>query len=508
VDGSPDVAADSVSVSVADVAGSDVPGGGSPADVVDPPVVADAAPPDLEPDRAPVVIGTDGTAPDQPVGQPADAAADQAADAPADQAADESVGQPVDQSADQPVVGPPDVATQPADTSPVMPDVRHDEPVVADMAAPEPDTGATSPDGAADLAVDGEPFVASLRGVDEVPPVTTNATGALTLLLDRSRTVVSYRLEQSVSGATAAFLHIGSPGEVGSPEIALAPLSADASGTASLTPSEVAALDAGRFYVNVKSNAFPGGEIRGQVLRPGERVYVGDLNGAQQTPPVATAASGRITFILGPVGVDARCPPPGACVKWRVTTAGITPIFGNLHRGPAGLVSHLVLMGFDPLGPVITGIEPFEAGQVADLQRGLHFGDMHSASFPDGELRGQLIEAGETLYTAILSGGEVVPPVATAGAGGIGLILDAARTSIRYDGLVTGLVPTAAEIHLGPIGSSGGAVYSLSLAGATISGDQAVTALDLIDLDAGSWYVDVHSAAQPAGEIRGQLGRH
>jgi CHRD domain len=511
VDRPPDIAAESVSETTADVAGPDTAAGGWPADAV----VADAAAPDLEPDLAPVVIGgADGSDPDQPVAEPADAAADQAVDAPVDQAVDESVGQPadapagqpVDVSADEPVAGPADVASPPPDTAHVAPDVSPDQPAMADAA--EPDMGATSPDGGADLAEGEELFVAGLRGVEEVPPVTTDATGTLTLALDRSTSALRFRLEQTVAGATAAFLHIGSPGEVGSPEIPLLPLSADASGTVSLTASEVTALDEGRLYVNVKSAAFPGGEIRGQVLRPGERAYVADLSGAQQTPPVVSAGSGRLTFILGPVGIDPRCPAPSACVKWRVTTANITPIFGNLHRGPAGLVSHVVLMGFDPLAPLITGTEPFQPDQAADLRRGLCFGDMHSAAFPDGELRGQLIELGETLYTTILSGAAVVPPVTTAGAGGIGLILDAARTSIRYDGLVAGMVPTVAEIHLGPVGSSGGAVYSLSLSGLTISGDQAVTAADLVDLDAGNWYVDVHSSAQPAGEIRGQLGRH
>ena len=72
----------------------------------------------------------------------------------------------------------------------------------------------------------------------------------------------------------------------------------------------------------------------------------------------------------------------------------------------------------------------------------------------------------------------------------------------------TGLVATAAHIHMGAVGVAGGVVFPLGSASPTspISFTSvALTAQQQSDLEAGLYYVNVHSAAFPAGEIRGQL---
>jgi hypothetical protein len=69
------------------------------------------------------------------------------------------------------------------------------------------------------------------------------------------------------------------------------------------------------------------------------------------------------------------------------------------------------------------------------------------------------------------------------------------------------LTGTAAYVKKGAAGTNGTIVFPLTINGMNISGDRAVTAQDVADLDAGLWYVDIQSAAHPSGELRGQFER-
>jgi hypothetical protein len=109
-----------------------------------------------------------------------------------------------------------------------------------------------------------------------------------------------------------------------------------------------------------------------------------------------------------------------------------------------------------------------------------------------------------------MSGEEVVPPVpSTPGAGGMGIILNAAHTSIRFDAMVDDMTPapTAAFVKLGAVGANGTVVFPLTINGMMMSGDRAISPTELADLEAGNWYVEVQTAVHPAGELRGQFER-
>jgi hypothetical protein len=106
----------------------------------------------------------------------------------------------------------------------------------------------------------------------------------------------------------------------------------------------------------------------------------------------------------------------------------------------------------------------------------------------------------------ILSGVNEVPPVTTS-ASGDGTI------SIADDGTVSGSVTTkgiqstAAHIHLGAAGKNGPVVVPFIKEGDTYKAP-AGTKLNADQLKAfknGELYFNVHSAANPNGELRGQL---
>jgi hypothetical protein len=110
----------------------------------------------------------------------------------------------------------------------------------------------------------------TLSGAEEVPPVTTSASGSGTITVKEDRTV-SGSVQTSGVNATAAHIHMAAPGRNGPIIIGLAK-GADGStwsvpDGAKLTASQYDAFKAGNLYVNVHSAAHKGGEIRGQ-LKP------------------------------------------------------------------------------------------------------------------------------------------------------------------------------------------------------------------------------------------------
>ena len=108
-------------------------------------------------------------------------------------------------------------------------------------------------------------------------------------------------------------------------------------------------------------------------------------------------------------------------------------------------------------------------------------------------------------FRADLDGGQEVPPVTT-DAGGWGTLTLNADDSVTYDVRVWGLTATAAHIHVGAPGVSGGVIVPLSGGPTEWSGTSLpLSATDRALLLAGDTYFNVHTAANPGGEIRGQI---
>ena len=111
------------------------------------------------------------------------------------------------------------------------------------------------------------------------------------------------------------------------------------------------------------------------------------------------------------------------------------------------------------------------------------------------------------MVNVTLSGAEEVPPVSTA-ARGAGSINIAADKSVSGSVTTTGVAGVAAHIHTGPRGQNGpvsvGLVKTAENVWSVPPGAR-LTDAQYEAFRAGNLYVNVHSAANKGGEIRGQL---
>ena len=121
-------------------------------------------------------------------------------------------------------------------------------------------------------------------------------------------------------------------------------------------------------------------------------------------------------------------------------------------------------------------------------------------------IRGEQCDDGGADYVATLDGAQETPPVVTAATGSATLVLNGDDT-LTYDVITTGLTGTMAHIHLGAAGVPGPIIINLVGGPAIWSGTTApLTAEQKAQLKAGLLYVNVHTAANVNGEIRGQIG--
>jgi hypothetical protein len=114
-----------------------------------------------------------------------------------------------------------------------------------------------------------EDVAVKLTGDQEVPAVTTSATGAGKISISADKTVSGSVTTKGVMG-TAAHIHEAPPGKAGPPIITLVK-SGDDTWTvpegAKLTDAQYESFKSGNLYVNVHSAEHKPGEIRAQLKK-------------------------------------------------------------------------------------------------------------------------------------------------------------------------------------------------------------------------------------------------
>jgi hypothetical protein len=274
-----------------------------------------------------------------------------------------------------------------------------------------------------------------------------------------------------------------------------------------LTAALLGELWAGRLYVNVHSAQNPGGEIRGQVNLVAGMRFVANLEGAQENPPVTTSGRGTGVFALGATGLH-----------YTILVNGLSGTISAAHFHNAatgtngGVVRALTFANNTTSGEwKPSDTQALTPALLTALISGNLYVNVHTAQNPGGEIRGQVTAFPGVGFVAYLNGAQENPPVTTTGQG-LGAFVWSAE-GLRYWATVTGLSGTisAAHFHNAAAGTNGGVVRALTFENNTTSGvwtatdTQPLTATLINSLWQGNLYVNVHTAQNPGGEIRGQV---
>lgn len=109
-------------------------------------------------------------------------------------------------------------------------------------------------------------FTATLSGANEVPPNESTATGSAELTYNRNTRIFQIVVEYSGFEAIGAHIHRGEEGVNGPVVWGFEPPASPINYTSDpLTPEQESELYNELYYVNVHSEEYPAGEIRGQL---------------------------------------------------------------------------------------------------------------------------------------------------------------------------------------------------------------------------------------------------
>jgi hypothetical protein len=121
-------------------------------------------------------------------------------------------------------------------------------------------------------------------------------------------------------------------------------------------------------------------------------------------------------------------------------------------------------------------------------------------------------EAAPLSFKVPLTGAQQVPPVQTAATGTADLTYDPATRMLTWSVAYSGLSGAATMAHIhGPAaeGKNAPPLIWLSEKGAAVAnpirGNATLTPEQAQQMMAGQWYINVHTQANPNGEIRGQV---
>jgi hypothetical protein len=272
---------------------------------------------------------------------------------------------------------------------------------------------------------------------------------------------------------------------------------------AALDATTRAAFTAGTLYVNAHTAANPNGEIRGQLDDPGN-VRLASLDGAQETPPTTTTGFGASAVTVDPTSGKVR--------GFILTNGLVSPTAAHIHSAARGTPGGILvpLTGGPDVWVVPDSAAPLTVAQVADFVAGNLYVNVHTTANPNGEIRGQLDKIG-TVRLASLDGAQETPPTTSTGFGAGVISVDVTGKVAGFIQASTLVSPTAAHVHLAPRGTPGGIIVPLTGGGGGLwvvpDNAAAISALQIAAFGTDGLYVNVHTAANPNGEIRGQLDK-
>lgn len=361
-------------------------------------------------------------------------------------------------------------------------------------------------------------LTAKMQGAQEVPPTTSTATGSAYALVDNGNDSVF--VTGSYTGLTAAstMAHVhhelpGTAGPVIFPVFHSAATSGAVHAMVLATGVQVDSMLAGQSYINVHTSTHPSGEIRGQLVNEINAGYfAGELSGASETTPNSSAARGTVIAVYNSATKTLDILGDYQKLGSAITSA---TLFSGAAGAEGTMVADFTNSG-DSTG-TISLVTNITNAQETDLLAGNMYVNVFSADIASGEIRTQLMPtAGEThLFTVNLDEDQVRANPGNA-FGKARVIVDRSTGMMYATGSFGGINSniTAAHIHGGAVGQSGGVILPLFFAQTfpkphtgTMSGSGTLAASTVDSMLNGLTYIDVHSAFfTTAPAIRAQLG--
>lgn len=229
-------------------------------------------------------------------------------------------------------------------------------------------------------------FKAILNGANEVPPTPSLGTGTASVVVDMSANTLTFDLTYQglTSPENAAHIHGFAPPGMNAPIVFALGLGFKKTGVWNYPQASEANIMANLAYFNVHTNMFPGGEIRGQLVRvPSPVAMSATIDGAQEVPANASAGKGTGFFDIDPFLNT---------LTFDITFDQLGSAENAAHfHGPAPVGMNAGIKFVLPLGKRKSGVWNYAQADEADILNGLYYVNVHSNNLPGGEIRGQIL---------------------------------------------------------------------------------------------------------------------
>jgi CHRD domain/Secretion system C-terminal sorting domain len=363
-------------------------------------------------------------------------------------------------------------------------------------------------------------FAADMNGLQTVPVAAGNAYGLGSFSLSKDKSTLDYKIIcQNLSGSiTSAELHFGAVGQTGA---MAADLSASVFGNViygTLQPNSqlLDSLFAGRIYCNISTANNSTGEIRSQLVNYKGLSFEAIIEGIQMVPAITTPAVGisiiRLSPDLDTLFYDAAFDGIGTSID-----------YAHLHIGYAGAPYAALLVDFSNSisGNRIKGMKTGSSVNSSIIKRLLISNlayIVHTAAYPNGEIRGEVVRYARESFTINCSGSQVVSPVNTA-AYGTGFVSVNRNEDNAHFAWIAGNLSsnvTAAHFNKNVFGQNGPLLYDMS-SQMTVTATEAsasgywkstdntpFTISNSTQFQTDSVYLELINSAYPGGELRGQ----
>jgi hypothetical protein len=226
-----------------------------------------------------------------------------------------------------------------------------------------------------------------------------------------------------------------------------------------------------------------------------------NLSGTAERPnPVASPGTGSF---VGRIDRATRV------LNYTVTYSGITPSAGHIHRINAANGNGPVEIPFGNLASPIIGQATLATNSRVDsLINGFYYVNLHTPANPGGEIRGNIRVSGPIRLNAVLSGAAERPnPVNSPGSGQFVGVIDPSTRVLNYTVTYSGITPSAGHLHrINAANGNGPVEIGFPNLASPIIGTSTLTTSSRVDsLLNGFYYVNLHTPANPGGEIRGDI---